>query len=105
MKEDGRILLNVNVNKGNRNNIEQKLQNVKDKLKIVGAELKEIDRKANNFIKTSELIPNSVKWNTKPKNYNMQTLTTHFNNPSKGQYNKPSKENTLVTKRTIKNVL
>lgn len=103
MKTEGKILLNVKVNKTNGNNLEQKLQNVKEKLKIVGAEIKEIDRKANNYIKTSELIPTSVKWNTKPKTYNMLTLTTHFNNPAKGQYNKPSKENTLVSKRSEKN--
>ena len=97
MNNKAKITFNVrdSVDSDNKNYLNSKLNNIQEKIKSLGMELNEVNKKQENKLKTNDILPCSVKWNTKPIIINKNTLNTGYNNYNKGNNNVESEGNTL----------
>lgn len=92
--------LSFQVRENNSNTaLSNKLTNIRQKIENLGLELKEVNKTKSNNIKNSDIIPSSVRWDTKPVNYNKKNLVTNYNSYNKGHFNRESEGSTLVSNR------
>ncbi len=85
---------------GGKNLLVDKLNLIREKIEVLGLELNEVSKTQTNMVKTSDISPISVRWDTKPINYNKKSLVTNFDKIKKGQFNKVSEDNVLFSKKT-----
>ena len=98
IKTKGKITFKVRENTTNRGGLHDKLTTIRDKIKTLGMEINQVNKLKDNFHRTTDVVPVSVKWDTKPLNYNKKTLISKFNEINKTNLNKESENNTLGKK-------